>query len=115
MSDATTPTENLSSAEDEVEVHIVFDYVIQRVPTRTKRKVLTRKQDFNVYMKLSRTNLDERGYPNARALWAAERMFLKGYNDKHLPDVRILQWKSHLKGDSYILSEYRALLPPSLD
>jgi hypothetical protein len=115
MSDTTTPSDKQPSPEGEVEIHIVFDYVIQRVPTRTKRKVLTRKQDFNVHMKLSRTNLDERGYPNARALWAAERVFLKGYNDKHLPDVRMLQWKSHLKGDSYILSGYRALLPPSLD
>ena len=115
MSDAPMPTESMPSAEDEVEIHIVFDYVIQRVPTRTKREVLTWKQDFNVYMKLSRTNLDERGYPYACALWAAERMFLKGYNDKHLPDVRLLQWKAHLKGDSLIVSEYRVLLPPSLD
>jgi hypothetical protein len=115
MPGSTNTDRKMPSAEDEVEIHIVFDYVIQRVPTRTKREVLTQKQDLNVYMKLSRTNLDERGYPNARALWAAERVFLKGYNDKHLPDVRLLQWEAHLKGDSFILSEYRVMLPPSLD
>ena len=98
-----------------VELHIVFGYVIQRVPTRTKRTVRTRSADFNVYLKLSRANLDERGYPSARALWVAERMFLKGYREKHLPDVRLLQWKARLKGDTFVLSEYIVLLSPSLD
>ena len=103
------------SLDDEVEIHIVFDYVIQKTPTRTERQVLTRKEDFNVRLTLLRKSLDERGYPDPRALWFAERMFLQSYNNKHLPDVRLLEWKAHLKGDFFILSEYQVLLPASMD
>jgi hypothetical protein len=115
MSGRITPSEKPPSPKDEVEIHIVFDYVIQRRPTRTQRQVLTRQEDFNVSLKLLRKRLDEKGYPDPRALWFAERMFLKSYNDKHLPDVRLLQWKAHLKDDSFILSEYRVLLSVSID
>jgi hypothetical protein len=115
MSGAITPSEEPTSPEDKVEIHIVFDYVIQRRPTRTQRQVLTRQEDFNVSLKLLRKSLDEKGYPDPRALWFAERVFLKSYNDKHAPDVRLLEWKAHLKGDSFILSEYRVLLSASMD
>ncbi len=109
-----TPPDGLAS-EDEVELHIVFDYLIQRTPTRTKRRVQTRKDNFNVHLRLSRGLLDDRGYPAARALWHAERMFLQGFNKKHLPDVRLLSWTSRLKDDPFILSEYEVLLPRTLD
>jgi hypothetical protein len=115
MPATTTPSEKPPSPEDEVEIHIVFDYVIQQTPTRTQRQVLTRQEDFNVHLKLLRKSLDERGYPDPRALWFAERTFLKAYSDKHMPDVRLLQWKAHLNGDPFVLSEYRVLLPPSKD
>lgn len=115
MSATATRSEKPPSPEDKVEIHVVFDYVIQQTPTRTQRQILTRQQDFNVHLKLLRKNLDEKGYPDPRALWFAERTFLKGYNDKHMPDVRLLQWKAHLKGDAFILSEYRVLLPSSTD
>ena len=101
--------------DDEVEIHIVFDYVIQRTPTRTQRRVLTKKHQLNAFLKLSRKNLDERGYPDPRALWFAERMFLKAYNDKHLPDVRLLRWSCRLKDDTFVLSEYRVELSLTLD
>jgi hypothetical protein len=115
MAGKATLSEKQPSPEDKVEIHIVFDYVIQRTPTRSQRQLRTRQEDFNVNLKLSRKNLDERGYPDPRALWFAERMFLKSYNDKHSPDVRLLQWKAHLKGDSFVLSEYRVLLSTSID
>lgn len=105
----------MASSEDEVELHIVFDYLLQRTPTRTKRQVLTRSDDFNVYLRLSRNLLDERGYPVARALWHAERLFLQAFNKKHLPDVRLLRWTSHLAGDPFIMSEYTVLLSRALD
>ncbi|MGE3701812.1 MAG: hypothetical protein AB7G08_23940 [Hyphomicrobiaceae bacterium] len=117
MSESQSSDENrepASSPDEEVEIHLVFDYIIQRVPTRTKRAVFTRNDDINVFLRLSRKHLDERGYPDAAALWFAEGMFLKFYNKKHLPDVRLLGWKSHLKGDVFVLSEYRVMLPPSL-
>jgi len=101
--------------DSEVELHIVFDYTIQRVPTRTSREVQIKNLDFNVHLMLRRSHLDEKGYPCAPALWHAERMFLSGWNNKHLPDVRLLKWNSHLKGDDFILSEYRVLLSPSID
>ena len=110
-----TPDKKPPSPEDEVEIHIVFDYVIQQTPTRMQRQVLTRREDFNVEVKLLRKSLDEKGYPDPQALWFAERTFLKCYNDKHSPDVRLVKWKAHLKGDSFILSEYRVLLSASLD
>jgi hypothetical protein len=100
---------------DEVEIHIVFDYLIQITPTRTNRRVLTESHDLNVLLKLSRKNLDDRGYPHPQALWFAERMFLKAFNDKHLPDVRMLQWKAHVKGDTFVLSEYSVSLSCALD
>lgn len=115
MPDTRIPSKKSALLKDEVEIHIVFDYVIQRTPTRTQRQVLTQKEDFNVHMKFQRKNLDDRGYPDPRALWFAERMFLNALNEKHLPDVRLLQWKSHLEGDSFILSEYRVLLASSID
>jgi hypothetical protein len=98
MSGMTTASEPPPSSEDETEVHIVFEYVIQRVPTRTQRNVATQRDDFNVSITLKRKNLDERGYPDPHALWFAERTFLKAYNEKHLPNVRLLRWRAHLKG-----------------
>jgi hypothetical protein len=101
--------------EQQVRVHIVFDYTIQKVPTRTERQVLMCKQDFNVHLNLLPKSLDDKDYPDPRALWFAERVFLKAFNEKHLPDVRLIEWKAHLKGDSFILSEYRVLLPATTD
>ena len=115
MSGTITPSGKQSSPDDEVKIHIVFDYVIQKTPTRTERQVLTRREDFNVHLTLLRKSLDEKGYPDPRALWFAERMFRKSFKDKHLPDVRLLEWKAHLKGDFFVLSEYRVLLPASAD
>jgi hypothetical protein len=99
----------------EVTIHIVFDYVIQKVPTRTERKVLFLHQDFNVILNILPKSLDEKGYPDPRAIWFAERMFLREFNKKHLPDVRLTEWKAHLKGDAFVLSEFRVLLSPECD
>jgi hypothetical protein len=115
MTRTPTPSENPRSPEEEVEIHIVFDYVIQRTPTRTQRQIQTRQENFNVLVKLLRKSMDEKGYPDPRALWFAERKFLEGYNHRHFPDVRLVQWKAHLKDDPFILSEYRVLLPTSMD
>jgi hypothetical protein len=102
-------------APGERKIHIVFDYVIQKVPTRTDRKVIYSRQDFNIFLNIQPKSLDERGYPDPRAMWFAERMFLKAFNNKHLPDVRLMEWKAHLKDDPFILSEYRVLLSPAAD
>lgn len=115
MSDAITSPEKVAPPGDQVEIHMVFDYVIQRTPTRTQRKVLTRSDHFNVFLSLLPKHLDKRGYPEPRALWFAERQFLIEFNKKHLPDVRLLQWKAHLKNDPFVLSEYHVLLPRSMD
>lgn len=99
---------------DEVQIHIEFDCVIQRTPTRTKRQIFSFQKTFYVDLKLSRKHLDEKGYPDPRALWFVEQTFLKKYSEDHLPDVRLLRWKSHLSGDPFILSEYRVLLPAAM-
>lgn len=115
MSEQATASKPRFTPEDLVQIHIVFEYRIQRTPTRTNRNTQTRRESFNVFLRLSRRNLDNRGYPNPQALWFAERMFLKEYNAKHLPDVRLLQWQARLRGDPFILSEYQVLLPLSID
>lgn len=103
------------AAQHEIEIHLIFDYVIQQVPTRTQRQLSNRHDFFEVRMKLSRKDLDEYGHPSPQALWLAERTFLQGYNNKHLPNVRLTRWRAHLKGDAFVLSEYRVLLPASTD
>ena len=115
MSEQATATKRPFPLESFVQIHIVFEYRIQRTPTRTNRAIQTRWQSFNVAIQLSQTYIDHRGYPDARALWIAERMFLKKYHSRHLPDVRLVQWRARLRGDAFILSEYQVFLPLSSD
>lgn len=109
----TTP--NPPASEDMVEIVLVFDYTIQRVPTRNNRKIQTKKSGTKVYLSLRRECLNAEGIPEPRALWFAESMFLKELKNKHLPDVRVMHWQSHLEGSTKILSDYRVLLSATLD
>ena len=108
-------TEDAPWDADLVTVNLVFDYTVQKVPTRSEGKILTKKDQFYVYLQLLPKNLDERGYPDPRALWFAERKFLEGFEKKHLPDVRLLQWSARVDGDSFVLSEYQVLMARSGD
>lgn len=109
----TTP--DSAGPEDMVEIVVVFDYTIQRVPTRKNRKIQTRKSGTKVYLNLRRECLNAEGIPEPRALWHAESLFLKELKNKHLPDVRLMHWQSHLEGSTKILSDYRVLLSAALD
>jgi hypothetical protein len=98
-----------------VEIHLLFEYILQRVPTRTNRKILTKNDEFHVHLRLDRKNLDVRGYPDPRALWFAERQFLTEIDKKHQPDVRLLRWRVHLVNDPFVLSSYEVFIPRAAD
>src|SRR5262245_30814084 len=100
---------------DDVTIRIIFDCVIQQVPTRNNRKIETRAEQFGVSLTLKRDDLDLSGFPKPAPLWFAERMFLKKFDDKSIEHVRILRWQAKLEGNSTVLSEYKVLLSPSLD
>jgi hypothetical protein len=109
-----TTASNPSDDETKVRVHIVFDYTIEPVPTkRNAASIIQRHLDLNVYLDILPKSLDERGYPDPRALWFAERQFIKALEEKHTPEVRIIAWRSHLKGDPFTLSQYAVHLPSS--
>src|SRR5262245_54322211 len=108
-------SETSSDADDNVTIRIVFDYVIQRVPTRNNRKIETRKEKFGVNLTLKRSELDANGFPKPGPLWFAERMFFKNFDYKSIEHVRILRWQARLDGNPKVLSEYQVLLSPSLD
>lgn len=101
------------TSEETIELRVVFDYTVQKVPTRTHRDVLVNRDGLAIQITLLKTSVDEKGYPDPRALWFIERTFLKAFNEKHPPDVRLLGWQSRLEGDSFTLSEYRVLLSTS--
>jgi hypothetical protein len=105
-----------SSSEEEtkVRVHIVFDYTIEPVPTKRKAaSIVQRHLDFNVHLDILPKSLDERGYPDPRAMWFAERQLIKALEEKHTPEVRLIAWRSHLKGDPFVLSEFAVHLSSS--
>jgi hypothetical protein len=102
-----------SSPDDPTQIQIVFDYTIQKVPTRARRSLAFRHLTIHVLMQLKRRDLRHDGTPTPRALWFAEKKFRERYYETHLPDVRLIEWKSHLADSKQILSEYRIFLPAS--
>lgn len=94
----------------QVEIQILFRYVLQKVPRKGDQNVLTRHDDFTVVLQLDPQQLNTDGTPKPLALWYAEGQFLQAIQKKHLADVRVLTWSSYLQPGNALLSTYHDLI-----
>lgn len=112
---ATDVDEPPPPVSNQLTLQLLFEYELQKTPSRTDRTRRVRRDSLSVLLTLSATSIDEKGRPDPRALWYAERMFYGAFNEKHLPDVRLTRWTCRLADSPILLSEYRVTIPPEMD